>query len=214
MTARVRPVNQFRARALPRNPPGFLLVVQTWPLVVFRLSPMQTLPELRILPAAVAGTISDRQTGPRSGRSRLSFRICASLLLLISVGSVACKKKPVPPTAEVIQQYQAQADRLCRAVVDCIKADTAKRLAGQPQHRDMVLSRMGQDLCLKNQYQLIGSLSTEPLGPGPAQSDSELYERYGRCVTAVESATDCETRRERYFTHPDCRGLRDQNPEA
>lgn len=116
------------------------------------------------------------------------------------------------PPPEVMRHYQEQADRLCKAVVDCIKADTADRLADQPEQRDMVLGRMSQDLCIENQYQVIGNLSTEPLGSAPVDYNEEQYRRYDRCVAVVTEAADCETRRDRYMNHPDCRGLRDSAP--
>ena len=148
---------------------------------------------------------------PQSRKSSSRFRAAAScaIAILFVAGFAHCKKKPEPPPLEVLQRYPGQADRLCRAVVKCIKEDTARRLADQPQQRDMVLARMGQDLCVKNQYQLIGRLSTEPLGAGAADYDEALYQRYGKCVSAVEAAVDCEARRRQYFEHPECRGLRD-----
>ncbi|MCR9142262.1 MAG: hypothetical protein NXI24_08415 [bacterium] len=150
--------------------------------------------------------------GDRRRRAQIRLLLGLAVCCALATGFAACKKKPEPVPLEVMQRYQAQADRLCRAVVKCIKEDTARRLADQPQRRDMVLARMGQDLCVKNQYQLIGSLSTEPLGAKPADYDDQLYERYGRCVAAIEAAQDCETRRERYFQHPECAGLRSEEP--
>ncbi len=153
---------------------------------------------------------------PGTRKCSPGFRAAANwaVAMLLVAGFAHCKKKPEPPPLAVMQRYQGQADRLCRAVVKCIKEDTARRLADQPQQRDMVLARMGQDLCVKNQYQLIGSLSTEPLGAGAADYDEALYQRYSRCVSAVEAAADCEARRRQYFEHPDCRGLRDARLES
>ncbi len=138
-----------------------------------------------------------------------------AVLLLVALalaGGGLCKKKPRKPPAFVFQQYQAVAGQLCDAVVDCIKADTAKRLADQPIQRDMVLGRMTRDLCVEQQYQLIGQLSTDPLGGGQVDFDPErdgpLYEQYERCVKAVTTAGDCAARRTAYFEAPDCRGLR------
>ena len=111
-------------------------------------------------------------------------------------------------------QYREQANALCRAVLECIKADVAERLADTPQRRDMVLARMSQDLCLEEQMLLIGSLSTAPLGPTPADYSPELYERYGRCSQAVTATPDCATRRRVYFENPDCSGLRGSSADA
>ncbi|MEQ9366109.1 MAG: hypothetical protein RIF32_17835 [Leptospirales bacterium] len=167
---------------------------------------------------AIAPAAPRPTRGFTAPRPRHAIRTVAILAIggcaLLGTNLAACKKKPEPPPLAVMQKYQAQADRLCHAVVECIKEDTAKRLADQPRRRDMVLARMGQDLCVENQYQLIGNLSTEALGPRPADYDEALYQRYGRCVAAVEAADDCESRREQYFNHPECRGLRDAEPDA
>lgn len=150
----------------------------------------------------------------RTRRGPLRLYLLLLLATTLLAGSSACKKKPRQPPAYVYEQYRAAAGELCGAVVDCIKADTARRLADQPIQRDMVLGRMTRDLCVEQQYQLIGQLTTDPLGGGQPDFDPErdgpLYERYQRCVAVVTAAPDCPARRKAYFEAPDCRELRDQ----
>jgi hypothetical protein len=129
-------------------------------------------------------------------------------LLLTAVIATApfCKKETAPPP-EIVKKYQADADRFCGAIVECMKEDVRTRMKDRPERRDMVLKRMDRDLCIKGQYALIGRLSVDPY-PEPARTDPESYATYSECADAVAAAPDCDIRRERYNTHPACVKIR------
>ena len=120
-------------------------------------------------------------------------------------------KRPAAPPPEVVQRYQAHADQFCRAVLTCMKEEVEQRLANSPERRDMVTRRMDRDLCVENQYNLIGELSVDPRGAQAANYEPELYEAYGECARVVAESADCETLRGNYRDHPACRRLHD-NP--
>ncbi len=129
-------------------------------------------------------------------------------LLLIPGAIARCKQEPKAPPPEILARYQADADRYCRAIVDCIKEDVAARLRGEPERREMVLKRMSQDLCLKGQYQLLGKLSVDP-APGPGRPyNPDVYVTYGQCARAVVEQKDCERRRATHKQFPACQRLR------
>lgn len=149
--------------------------------------------------------------GRRAGVRALTLLLCCATLA--GFGAL-CKRRPEVPQA-LRDRYQADADRFCNAIVDCVKEDTARRLAAEPERRDMVLGRMSVDLCRENQYLLIGSLSADPLGPQPAGMPAgmdEMYAAYSRCSAAVAGAPNCAERRTAYQAHPDCARIRNYEP--
>ncbi len=137
-------------------------------------------------------------------------------LFALTLAPAGCKRRPNVPEAVKLRYYQ-HADRLCRAVVECIKADTARRLAAEPERRDMVLGRMTRDLCREEQYRLIGVPSTSPdlsnarapFGP----EEARLYEAYGRCADAVSAQADnCDGVRRAYEEDGNCVEVREYTP--
>jgi len=128
--------------------------------------------------------------------------------VLLIFGLLFCSK-PADPPPGVILKYQKDAHRYCNAIVNCIKKDISDRLKSKPERRDMILSRMKRDLCIKNQYRLIGKLS---VNPDPKKNtlpyDPALYKLYSECSLAVSSAADCTKRKEVHKTHPSCKKLR------
>lgn len=129
---------------------------------------------------------------------------------------LACKKPSEPPR-EVQERYFARAASFCQVIVGCMQADMRQRLADEPQRRDLVLRRMNQEVCHRNQIkqlsqlQLLGSLEADPQGPRAVQYDQELYQAYGNCTAALQAArqnSDCAAVRETYDTHPDCQRVR------
>ncbi len=130
----------------------------------------------------------------------------AGVLLLLSL-LTHCSRKPEPPPPEVVARYQAHAGRLCEAIVDCMKEEVRERLARQPERRDLVLARMDRDLCLKEQYALIGEISVDPT-PAAAPYREEHYRLYEACADAVTKAATCEERRDIHRTDTSCVRLR------
>lgn len=124
------------------------------------------------------------------------------LSLLCVSGVLHCKHK-ASISPELRQRYDLDAARLCNAIVDCLKEDVARRLADQPERRDVTLSRMTRDLCKERQFALIGQVSVAP-GPAALRTDQEIYESYGRCSASVAAAADCNERRRLYRQDPDC----------
>ncbi len=124
---------------------------------------------------------------------------------ILTVG--ACRKPSSTPPKAILVKYQADALRLCGAIVDCIKQDVANRLQGQPERRKMIMNRMTRDLCVKKQTAFIGKLSTDPSGKGFAFKP-ENYKLYSECSKAVAGAPKCAERRRLHKEHASCRGLR------
>lgn len=126
------------------------------------------------------------------------------MLLFFSIG--ACDSRPYL-SEEQKAAYQKSADQFCRAITRCIKEDVQERLAHEPRYRAHVVSRMDRDLCMKGQYNLIGSLSVDPQS-GPPLDQKKLYDLYSECSNAVAGAPDCETRKELHRTYKSCTALR------
>ncbi len=123
---------------------------------------------------------------------------------VLALGVVACSR-PAGPSAELVARYQPHADRMCRAIVDCIKADVARSMKAHPERRDMVLRRMDGELCVKNQYRRIGDLSVWPGLPRQGIPDQEgLYRLYAQCAQAVSGAPDCTSRKRAHREAPPC----------
>ena len=130
------------------------------------------------------------------------------MLILLGVAASSCKKKEKLPTA-VSEEYQKAAHNLCNAIVDCIKADLAKRMKEHPARRDLLLKQMDRDLCLKRQYHMIGELSVDPLPEASEASHQiENYQHYQACSQAVVAAGSCIERMETHRTFPSCQKLR------
>ncbi len=88
-----------------------------------------------------------------------------------------------------------------------MKADVARTLADKPERRDMVIRRMTRDLCVKNQYSLIGSLSVDPGRKEPVYKP-EVYKDYSECSRAVAEAKTCDDRKNVRNNHEACRRIR------
>ena len=118
-------------------------------------------------------------------------------------------QKAAAPSAAILARYQEDAARLCLAVVDCVKEDVGRQMAAHPERRDMVLARMDRELCVKNQYRLIGDLSVWPglAGAGVSNPD-ELYALYSQCSLAVSRAPHCALRKRLHREEDSCRRLR------
>lgn len=117
-----------------------------------------------------------------------------------------CTRTSAPPE-EVIVRYKADADRFCAAIVDCMKEDVRKRMAHEPERRDMILRRMDRDLCVKGQHVLIGQSSVDLTTKKPAYNP-EHYKVYSHCADAVARAKDCAERMRLYQDLPECRTVR------
>lgn len=137
-------------------------------------------------------------------------------LTLLAAAFAGCKQKPDVPELVKLRYFQ-HADRLCRLVVECIKADTAERLAAEPERRDMVLGRMTRDLCREERSRLIGVPSTTPdltnqqapFGP----EEARLYDIYGRCADAVTAqAGNCDAVQRAYEQDGNCNEVRAYTP--
>ena len=135
----------------------------------------------------------------------------SALLILFTLMAFACSKNKPEVPEEILARYQKDAGILCEAIVDCMKEDTAKRLAADPVRRDLVLSRMDRDLCRQGQYRQIGDLSSDPDGEGFA-FNPEHYEMYSRCSAAVAGAPTCQERLAAHKTNPDCLRLQQMVP--
>ncbi len=118
----------------------------------------------------------------------------------------SCQKSD-PVTPAVIAKYQKDADLFCNAVVDCMKEEVREKMKGTPERRDLVLSRMTRDFCRKNQYSLIGRLSTDVTG-GKAADEASVYRTYAECAKAVSEAKDCQERKRLQTEHPACAKMR------
>jgi len=127
-------------------------------------------------------------------------------ILLFSILVSGCKQEVSPPP-EVATRYFQNIDRFCHAIVNCMKEDVRKRLSDQPERRDMVIARMDRDLCQKEQYRLIGSLSVKP-HPDRPRTDQEIYSLYDSCVQAIAAASDCSARLDLYRNNPSCIAIR------
>lgn len=118
-------------------------------------------------------------------------------------------QKPAAPARSTIEQYQAAAERLCLAMVDCVKQDVGRQMAAHPERRDMVLARMDRELCVKNQYRLIGDISVWPGLPRGGIANAEaLYRLYSSCSEAVSGVSDCAARKRLHREEDSCRRLR------
>lgn len=127
------------------------------------------------------------------------------LVVLVPL-SAFCSRTSTPPES-VITAYKADADRFCSAIVDCMKDDVKKRMAAEPERRDMIIKRMDRDLCIKGQYALIGQSSVELTVKKPA-FQPEHYKTYSECANAVASAKECTERMKIYRELPACRTVR------
>lgn len=133
-------------------------------------------------------------------------RLVGAVLLGAAIFTGACKEKPnLAPALRA--RYDADAARLCTAIVDCLKADVSERLKNQPERRDMLLGRMTRDLCKEEQFSLIGAASVN-VGPATPLDDEAIYQSYSACSAAVASASDCRARQDAYRNFPDCARLK------
>lgn len=116
-----------------------------------------------------------------------------------------------PEVDESIQvAYQKNADLLCNAITECLKEEVAQRMESEPERRDLILKRMDRDLCLKNQYRLIGDRSTAISGSNP-ETEKDLYETYERCAVAVASYDTCARRKQEFETNTNCLKVRSES---
>ena len=142
-----------------------------------------------------------------SQKINVIFPALLTIFIAISV-PFSCNRRE-KPSPEIVARYHKDADRFCRAIVDCIKADISRRLADKPERRDMILRRMTRDLCIKGQYRLIGDISVDPLPdrkrPLPGE---EVYRMYSECSRAVAEADNCEDRKRIHKTNEACQKLR------
>ena len=127
--------------------------------------------------------------------------IC-SQFFLIQINA-SCKEKIEKPSQEIIQAFQKNAHIFCRAVVECFKEDARIRLREHPERAQLITSKMDQDLCQENQYNLIGQTSVALKITSPS-TDEALYRSYENCALAVASQSDCRLRFQIYTTNPDC----------
>ncbi len=129
----------------------------------------------------------------------------ASVFLFLSL-CAACSRPVVPPES-VVAAYKADADRFCAAIVDCMKEDIKKRMAAEPERRDMIIRRMDRDLCVKGQHALIGQSSVDLTTKKPV-FQPEHYKTYAECAGAVAGAKECTERMRIYRELPACRTVR------
>lgn len=142
---------------------------------------------------------------PMTARCR-QRSLVGALLLGAAIFTGACKEKPnLAPALRA--RYDADAARLCSAIVDCLKADVNERLKNEPERRDMLLGRMTRDLCKEEQFSLIGAASVN-VGAAAPLDDEAIYQSYSACSAAVASANDCQARRDAYRNNPDCARLK------
>ncbi len=140
------------------------------------------------------------------GGAAKSFAAIFIFTMLWLPASQCRKARPEPPD-EVKARYFADADRFCHAIVECMKQDIIRRVDRDLRRRDLILSRMNQDLCIKNQYHLIGDLSVSPYGH-EASLEEELYQEYHNCAEAVGVATTCQERLQKVKENESCRKIR------
>lgn len=141
------------------------------------------------------------------GLVMLRVFIYGILALLYIFTSLSCKKKEsIPENIRI--QYQANADKFCKAITGCIQKEIETRLKNQPKRRDMVLKRMNRDLCRKNQYLLLGSLQAHPMGGQAVPFNKKIYMDYDICATTLSRASNCIEVRKQYDELPECRRIR------
>lgn len=105
--------------------------------------------------------------------------------------------------------YQNNAKLLCEAVTECLVKEVEQRMSDEPQRRDLITGRMDRDLCIENQFRLIGQRSTE-IVPGNPATQKKLYDTFERCAEAVAAETSCESRKEVYKKNESCKAIRQE----
>ena len=140
-------------------------------------------------------------------------RLPCIFFLVLALFFASCSRKTEEPPPETVKIYMEDADRFCRAVVKCLIEDTEKNLVNEPEKARFIAKRMNQELCLKEQYLLVGRMSVDPFNEKPEQAE-ELYRQYSFCSKAVAEAPDCRTRKTIFSSNEGCIAIKRFEPHS
>ncbi|MDH5656983.1 MAG: hypothetical protein OEZ34_13800 [Spirochaetia bacterium] len=155
--------------------------------------------------AAICKSLFDQFSSRRLIKAtRLNLSVISFSLILFS----SCREKQEIPDPEIIQNYQKHAHLFCNAVTECFKKDAEARLKDYPERAKLIVSKMNSDLCIENQYLLIGKSSATVFNREKFSTNTVYYKVYENCAIAVSSKENCIDRLNEYKNHPDCKKLK------